>query len=50
MAEQEHRVVLRCTPYETFATPPRHLASNDQEETLTHWASGTVPWGAPDPA
>ena len=25
MAEQEGRVVLRCRPYATFATPPRHL-------------------------
>jgi PPOX class probable F420-dependent enzyme len=50
MAEEEGRVVLRCRPYETFATPPRHLHSNDQEETLTHWASGTVPWDAVDPS
>jgi hypothetical protein len=50
MAEQEDRVVLRCTPCETFATPPRHLASNDQEERLTHWSSGTIPWGAADPS
>lgn len=50
MAKEEDRVVLRCRPYETFATPPRHLASNDQEEKLTHWSSGTIPWGASDPA
>ena len=49
MFEQEDRVVLRCRPYETFATPPRHLHTNDQEEKLTHWASGTIPWDAPDP-
>ena len=49
MAKKEGRVVLHCRPYETFATPPRHLHSNDQEELLTHWASGTVPWDAADP-
>jgi hypothetical protein len=50
MAKEEDRVVLRCTPYETFATPPRHLDSNDQEEKLTHWSSGTIPWAADDPS
>lgn len=49
MAEDEGRVVLRCRPYATFATPPRHLHSNDQEEAVTHWLSGSVPWDAPDP-
>ena len=48
MAEKEQRVVLRCRPYATFATPPRHLQSNDQEERITHWISGSVPWHAPD--
>ena len=49
MAEEEDRVLLRCRPYETFATPPRHLHSNDQQEQITHWSSGTVPWTALDP-
>lgn len=49
MAEEEHRVVLRCRPYETFAQPPRHLHRNDQEEKVTHWVSASVPWDAPDP-
>lgn len=49
MAQDEGRVVLRCRPYATFATPPRHLHSNDQEEKVTHWLSGSVPWDAPDP-
>lgn len=49
MAEDEGRVVLRCRPYATFATPPRHLHSNDQEEQVTHWLSGSVPWDADDP-
>jgi PPOX class probable F420-dependent enzyme len=48
MAQQEGRVVLRCRPYATFATPPRHLHSNDQDERITHWTSGSVPWAAPD--
>jgi len=50
MREKEDRVVLRCVPYATFASPPRHLASNDQQEKLTHWLSGSVPWSAEDPA
>lgn len=50
MAKEEDRVVLRCRPYETFATPPRHLHSNDQAEKLTHWSSGRIPWDAADPA
>lgn len=49
MAQEEARVVLRCRPYETFATPPRHLHSNDQDEKITHWLSGSVPWDAADP-
>ena len=50
MFDEEDRVALRCRPYATFATPPRHLHRNDQEEKLTHWAGGTVPWNAADPA
>lgn len=49
MAEEEGRVVVRCTPYATFATPPRHLHRNDQDEKVTHWLSGSVPWDAADP-
>jgi hypothetical protein len=48
MAEKERRVVLRCRPYSMFASPPRHLQANDQEERLTHWLSSAVPWDAPD--
>lgn len=48
MALDEDRVVIRCRPYATFAQPPRHLHSNDQQEPITHWASGLVDWNAPD--
>ncbi len=48
MAEKEGRVVIRCRPYATFATPPRHLHSYDQEEKLTHWISKSIPWEASD--
>ena len=48
MAEEENRVVIRCRPYLTFATPPRHLHDEHQDEQLTHWVSGSVPWDAPD--
>jgi PPOX class probable F420-dependent enzyme len=50
MRVQENRVVVRCRPYATFGQPPRHLHRNDQEEQVTHWLSGTVPWDASDPA
>jgi hypothetical protein len=50
MAAEEDRIVIRCRPYATFAQPPRHLHRNDQEERITHWVSGVVPWDAPDPA
>jgi PPOX class probable F420-dependent enzyme len=50
MAEEEERVVIRCSPYETFAQPPRHLHHNDQSEQVTHWTSpGSLAWDAPDP-
>jgi hypothetical protein len=48
MGEEEGRVLLRCRPYATFVTPPRHLHRNDQEEPLTHWVSASMPWDAPD--
>ena len=48
MAEEERRVVIRCRPYLTFATPPRHLHDEHQDEQLTHWVSGSVPWDAPE--
>ena len=47
-ADEEGRVLLRCRPYATFVTPPRHLHSNDQEEPLTHWVSASMAWSAPD--
>lgn len=48
VADEEQRVLLRCRPYSTFVTPPRHLHANDQEEPLTHWVSAAMPWDAPD--
>jgi PPOX class probable F420-dependent enzyme len=50
MAAEEQRVVLRCTPYATFAQPPRHLHRNDQAEPVTHWVSASLPWDATDPS
>jgi PPOX class probable F420-dependent enzyme len=50
MRVQENRLVIRCRPYATFGQPPRHLHRNDQEERISHWLSGTVPWDASDPA
>jgi hypothetical protein len=48
MGEQEGRVLIRCRPYATFVTPPRHLHDNNQAEQLTHWVSASMPWGAAD--
>jgi PPOX class probable F420-dependent enzyme len=44
MAEEEGRVVVRITPYATFATPPRHVNKMDDLDTLTHWTSNSLPW------
>ncbi len=49
MVVKEDRVVLRCKPYATFASPPRHLYRNDQVAQLNHWLASAVPWDAPDP-
>ncbi len=49
MAKEEHRLVIRCRPYATFATPPRHLHDENQEDEITHWLSGSVSWDATDP-
>ncbi len=48
MAKQEDRVVIRCRPYQTFAQPPRHLHESDQEQEITHWITGRMPWNAKD--
>ena len=48
LADDEGRVLVRCRPYATFVTPPRHLHGNDQEEPLTHWVSASMPWDAAD--
>jgi hypothetical protein len=48
LGDEEGRVLVRCRPYATFVTPPRHLHRNDQEERLTHWVSASIPWDAAD--
>ena len=40
MAEQEGRVVLRCRPYATFATPPRHLQRSGEAARHTTGSRG----------
>ena len=44
LAEEEHRVVIRVTPYATFATPPRHVNRMSDIDTLSHWTSASLPW------
>jgi len=44
MCRAEERVVIRVTPYATFATPPRHVYQADDIDTLTHFTSTSQPW------
>ena len=44
MARQEERVVIRVTPYATFATPPRHVHKMEDIDALSHWTSSSMPW------
>ena len=46
IARREERVVLRLRPYATFATPPRHVNTEEDLAGLTHWTSASVPWDA----
>jgi Pyridoxamine 5'-phosphate oxidase len=48
VADEEGRVLVRCRPYATFVTPPRHLHRNDQAEQLTHWVSASMAWNSAD--
>ena len=50
MAIKEERVVVRLKPYASFMTPPRHIAGEQDLETLTHWTSSSLPWNAEWPA
>ena len=44
LAREEERVVLRVTPYATFATPPRHVSKMQVIDTLTHSTSSSLAW------
>jgi PPOX class probable F420-dependent enzyme len=44
MAREEKRVVIRVTPYATFATPPRHVNKMEDIDGLSHWTSSSQPW------
>jgi PPOX class probable F420-dependent enzyme len=44
MARDEQRVVLRVTPYATFATPPRHVNQMEDLDALSHSTSSSQPW------
>jgi PPOX class probable F420-dependent enzyme len=48
MAREEKRVVVRITPYATFATPPRHVNAMQDLDDLSHWTSASIPW-RPEP-
>ena len=36
--------MLRISPYATFETPPRHLYTADDLDTLTHFTSKSLDW------
>jgi PPOX class probable F420-dependent enzyme len=40
----EQRVVLRLKPYQTFESPPRHVNTPKDVETLTHSLGVSLPW------
>jgi PPOX class probable F420-dependent enzyme len=44
LAEEEQRVVVRVRPYATFETPPRHVRTMSDIDSLTHWTSTSMPW------
>ena len=44
LARTEQRVVIRVTPYATFATPPRHVHRMNELDGLTHWTSTSMAW------
>jgi PPOX class probable F420-dependent enzyme len=44
LARDEQRVVIRVTPYATFATPPRHVNEMEDLDSLSHWTSASQPW------
>jgi hypothetical protein len=44
LAREEQRVVIRVTPYATFATPPRHVRRMEDLDTLTHTTSTSMAW------
>jgi PPOX class probable F420-dependent enzyme len=44
MAKEEGRVVIRVTPYATFATPPRQVNKMEDLDGLSHWTSSSQPW------
>jgi len=44
MAEDEQRVVIRVAPYATFETPPRHVYTMSDIDTLSHFTSSSMPW------
>ena len=44
-ARREKRVVLRCRPYATFHSPPKHVhQASDVNEKLLHDLGATLPW------
>ena len=44
MCREEGRVLIRFKPYASFATPPRHVYTAEDIDTLTHFTSNSIPW------
>lgn len=44
-AKREGHSVVRCTPYETFHSPPKHVRdAKDVSEKLLHGLGDAMPW------
>src|SRR3954447_15826521 len=43
-SRREQRILLRITPYLTFETPPRHVATPDDVKGLTHGRGNSLRW------
>jgi len=43
-ARREDRVLLRLQPYQSFATPPRHVYKPQDNVGLTHDLGQALPW------
>ena len=46
LAKEEHRVIVRITPYSTFESSPRHVYQPNDVASLTHDYGASLLWNA----